>query len=235
MHPLFAWPLVDWRFAHASVPPTSLQARRSGFVLMKLCMKTKTRHGNRVVRRCSGSSTPHHPGLSSTAPHLHLHHQPRVILQVSLAWPLFLAAAAHTRLMRPLLRPPPGSPLLVYLVFAQNLLPSRRVCAGDAPRRFHCLPCAPLEARAVLPFGWNRLPWSPSTFRVPGRTREAFLMLDKGISWVETLSLGAWARLTLPLLRPPPASPLLQGVYLVFDCHGVLRPGECRGAREKLF
>ena len=28
---------------------------------------------------------------------------------------------------------------------------------------------------------------------MPGRTREAFLMLDKGISWVETLRLGALA------------------------------------------
>ena len=42
---------------------------------------------------------------------------------------------------------------------------------------------APLEARAVLPFVWNRLPWSPSTFRVPGRTREAFLMQDQDIAW----------------------------------------------------
>ena len=45
----------------------------------------------------------------------------------------------------------------------------------------------------MLPFEWIRLPWSPSTWRVPGRRREAFLMLDKGISWAETLSLGAWA------------------------------------------
>ena len=50
------------------------------------------------------------------------------------------------------------------------------------------------------------------------RREEAFLMLDKGISWAETLSLGAWARLTLPLLRPPPASP----------CHA--RPLEACGA-----
>ena len=47
--------------------------------------------------------------------------------------------------------------------------------------------------RAVLPFEWIRLPWSPWTWRVLGRRREAFLMLDKGISWAETLSLGAWA------------------------------------------
>ena len=49
----------------------------------------------------------------------------------------------------------------------------RRFCAGNAPPRFLCLPCAP--ARGVRCF----------------------------------LSSG-------------------------FDCHGVLRPGECRGAREKL-
>ena len=50
--------------------------------------------------------------------------------------------------------------------------------------------CLAALARCVPCF---RLPWGPSTWRVPGRTREAFLMLDKGISWAETLSLGAWA------------------------------------------
>ena len=43
----------------------------------------------RFLRCSSGSSSSHHHGLSSTAPRLHLHqarHQPRVLLQVCLAW-----------------------------------------------------------------------------------------------------------------------------------------------------
>ena len=104
------------------VCPGSLQARPRGCVLVNRYMKIETQLENRFERRCSGSSSPVYHGLSSTAPHLHLHHQPRhqprVILQVCLAWHLLLAAAARTRLAPPLLRPPPS----MSLVFAQKCL-----------------------------------------------------------------------------------------------------------------
>ena len=264
MHPLFAWPLVDWRFAHASVPPTSLQARRSGFVAMKLCIRTE----------------------SCRAPLLRLIDTPS-------PWPLIHSSPSPSSppASPPASRHPASLPRLAC--FSRSGCPHpahastastpsclakinsfvRRFCAGDAPPRFLCLPCAPRSRRAVLPFVWNRLPWSPSTWRVPGRTREALLRLDKGISWAETSSLGAWARLTLPLLRPllarrswcvpcfrakllPSGEEFAQGTPRVassacharpargvrcflssgFDCHGVLGPGECSAqARRSLF
>ena len=212
---------------------------------LRLCPHdTMHKHG---IVSCAAARAHRHPiplASQSTGPHLHLHHQPRVICK-----------SASPGLCFSQLLPAPGSRL-----------------HGDAPRRFLCLPCAPRSRRAVLPFVWNRLPWSPSTWRVPGRTREALLRLDKGISWAETSSLGAWARLTLPLLRPllarrswwvpcfrakllPSCEEFAQGTPRVastachaprsrrvrcflsggIDCHGVLRPLECRGAREKLF
>ena len=169
------------------------------------------------MRRCSGSSSPHPLGLSihwspsSSSPPAPRH------LQVCLAWTLFLAAAARTRLTlargRPASLPlpamrtpleacgasfrvesiamesfdlesagaharssfevgqghlmggdfepgrlgpahastastPPGPPLLVGTLFSRKIASFvRRVCAGDAPRRFHCLPCAPRSRR----------------------------------------------------------------------------------------
>ena len=131
------------------VCPGSLQARPRGCVLVNRYMKIETQLENRFERRCSGSSSPVYHGLSSTAPHLHLHHQPRhqprVILQVCLAWHLLLAAAARTRLAPPLLRPPPS----MSLVFAQKCLFPRWVC-----NRPSCLPCAPARGlRCFLSLG----------------------------------------------------------------------------------
>ena len=87
---------------------------------------------------------PLHHGLSSTAPHLYLdhqpRHQPRVILQVCLAWCLFLAAAARTRLAPPLLGPTPPCGCVAW--FRAKVLVPRRVCRGT-PSPASCLPCAP--------------------------------------------------------------------------------------------
>jgi hypothetical protein len=137
------------------VCPGSLQARPRGCVLVNRYMKIETQLENRFERRCSGSSSPVYHGLSSTAPHLHLHHQPRhqprVILQVCLAWHLLLAAAARTRLAPPLLRPPPS----ISLVFAQKCLFPHGLKAF--------LPAMRARSRlAMLPFAWTRLPWSRS-------------------------------------------------------------------------
>ena len=150
------------------VCPSSLQARPRGCVLVNLSMKTDTRlHENRFVR-CSVSCDaaqahlhPVHVGLLSTAPHLYLHHQPRhqprVILQVCLAWCLFLAAAAcpHPARASTASTHPSG----VSLVFAQNCL-FRKGLQGDT-----LLPLPAMRARsrlAVPAFAWIRLPWSRS-------------------------------------------------------------------------
>ena len=140
------------------VRPSSLQARPRGCVLVNLSMKTDTRlDENRFVRCSSGSSSPVHDGLLSTAPHLYLHHQPRhqprVILQVCLAWCLFLAAAARTRLAPPLLRPTPPSRLV-----------SRKIEGfGGGGSRLLPLPAMHAHSRLAVPaFAWIRLPWSRS-------------------------------------------------------------------------
>ena len=127
------------------VRPSSLQARPRGCVLVNRYMKIETQLENRFERRCSGSSSPVYHGLSSTAPHLHLHHQPRhqprVILQVCLAWHLLLAAAARTRVAPPLLRPPPS----MSLVFAQKCL-FREGFARGRPLLLPACHARPLEA-----------------------------------------------------------------------------------------
>ena len=142
------------------VRPSSLQARPRGCVLVNLSMKTDTRLDENRFVRCSVSCDaaqahlhPVHVGLLSTAPHLHLHHQPchqpRVILQVCLAWCLFLAAAARTRLAPPLLRPP-------------SRLVSRKIEGfGGGGSRLLPLPAMHAHSRLAVPaFAWIRLPWS---------------------------------------------------------------------------
>ena len=164
-----------------------------------------------------------------------------LMLDKGISWAETLSLGAWARLTLPLLRPPPASPCH-----------ARPLEACGASFRVDSIAMESLDLESAR-----------------RRREEAFLMLDKGISWAETLSLGAWARLTLPLLRPPPArrsSPMFsrkiasfvrrlsgdaphrflclpcapaRGVRCFlscgFDCHGVLGPGECRGAREKLF
>ena len=144
------------------VCPGSLQARPRGCVLVNLSMKTDTRLDENRFVRCSVSCDaaqahlhPVHVGLLSTAPHLHLHHQPchqpRVILQVCLAWCLFLAAAARTRLAPPLLRPP-------------SRLVSRKIEGfGGGGSRLLPLPAMHAHSRLAVPaFAWICLPWSRS-------------------------------------------------------------------------
>ena len=110
------------------VRPSSLQARPRGCVLVNLSMKTDTRLDENRFVRCSVSCDaaqahlhPVHVGLLSTAPHLHLHHQPchqpRVILQVCLAWCPFLAAAACPH---PARASPASTHPSISLGFAQN-------------------------------------------------------------------------------------------------------------------
>ena len=145
------------------VYPSSLQARPRGCVLVNLSMKTDTRLDENRFVRCSVSCDaaqahlhPVHDGLLSTAPHLYLHHQPRhqprVILQVCLAWCLFLAAAARTRLAPPLLGPTPPCGCVAW--FRAKVLVPRRVCRGT-PSPASCLPCAPARGlRCLLSLGF---------------------------------------------------------------------------------
>ena len=148
------------------VRPSSLQARPRGCVLVNLSMKTDTRLDENRFVRCSVSCDaaqahlhPVHDGLLSTAPHLYLHHQPRhqprVILQVCLAWCLFLAAAARTRLAPPLLRPTPPSRWV-----------SRKIAVWEGlgrGSRLLPLPAMHAHSRLAVPaFAWIRLPGSRS-------------------------------------------------------------------------
>ena len=147
------------------VRPSSLQARPRGCVLVNLSMKTDTRLDENRFVRCSVSCDaaqahlhPVHDGLLSTAPHLYLHHQPRhqprVILQVCLAWCLFLAAAACPH---PARASPASTHPSISLGFAQNC------CWEGLGRGSRLLPLPAMHAHsrlAVPAFAWIRLPWS---------------------------------------------------------------------------
>ena len=62
----------------------------------------------------------------------------------------------------------------------------------DEPERHHTKRFSSSRA-SVFMYRFTRTQPLGLAWRELGRTREAFLMLDKGIAWAETLSLGAWA------------------------------------------
>ena len=120
----------------------------------------------------------HHHGPSSTAPRVHLHQarrQPRVLLQVCLAW--YLAADACSSI------PPPLRPRLCVApsgLFAQKLLGSN---FEEGRQAWLPLPAMHTRLRrAIIRFVWSRVAWSPWTWRKAGSHGRSFFGLGHGHS-----------------------------------------------------